>query len=121
MISDYMIGPTIYPHGFYDVRFAKKYGLEEATVFNTLAHEIVMADQMNRSRKYWGGEPGCMEEGGVFWMRITEKALFHRASSLFTEEKTREIIRNLESLGLLLVRPSMTKGYFWIALGEEKE
>ena len=120
MIKDYMIGPSMRPYCCFDIRFAEKYGLEEAIVFNSLAHDIMMMEQMNESRKHWGGEPGCMEEGGIFWVRVTEKLLFH-ASSLFTEPQIRQIIRNLESFGLLYVRPSMTKGYFWIALGEEKE
>ncbi|MEQ2655934.1 hypothetical protein AAAT68_03595 [Lawsonibacter asaccharolyticus] len=120
MIKDYMIGPSMYPYGCFDIRFAKKYGIEEAIIFNILAHEIILMTQRDESRKYWGGEPGCMEEGGHFWVRFTENFLFH-TSTLFTEAKIRQTLRNLESSGLLLVRPSMTKGYFWITLGEERE
>ena len=120
MIKDYMIGPSMYPYGCFDMRFAEKYGLEEAIVFNVLAHEILLTKQTDEERRCWGGVSGCMEEGGIFWVRVTEKFLFHTLS-LFKEANIRQIIKNLESFGLLFVRPSMTKGYFWIALGEEND
>ena len=106
MIRDYIIGPSMYPYGCFDIRFAEKYGIEEAIVFN---------------RRCWGGVSGCMEDGGIFWVRVTEKFLFRGNSKLFSETKAKEIVKNLEDFGLLFVRASLTKGYFWIALGEEKE
>lgn len=121
MIRDYIIGPSMYPYGCFDIRFAEKYGIEEAIVFNTLAREIMLTEQTDESRRCWGGVSDCMEDGGIFWVRVTEKFLFRGNSKLFSETKAKEIVKNLEDFGLLFVRASLTKGYFWIALGEEKE
>lgn len=114
----YELGPVIYPACFFDFRFAEKYGICEAILFNGIAHEIYLVQQFPENAKKHNFL-GTMEEGGHLWVRFTEKRLYHPFPNLFDDETTKKAIEHISGSGVILIRPSMTEGYYWVALGED--
>lgn len=119
MLKDYEIGPVIFPAVFFDTRFAKKYGINEAIIFNNLAHGIYFTAQQAKYRSYWNDMCGGIVEDGKFWLRCPERYLFGSICPLFDENKIRDILKNLEGQGVFLIRPSLTSGYYWVTFGPE--
>lgn len=121
ILKDYEIGPAIFPAVFFDIRFAKKYGINEAIIFNSLAHDIVVTDHQAKHRSYWNDMCGGIVEDGKFWLRCPEDYLFRSICSLFDENQIRDILKRLEKQGIFRIRSSLTSGYYWVTFGPEME
>lgn len=122
MLRDYSYGPTRLPLISFDARFAIKYGITEAIIFNDLYFDLSMRLKiMQRRNRTWNEHNGWIEEGGYWWMRCTEEYLFDEFSILFSKRERKVAIKNLCDAGLLCIRPSMTAGYYWIRIGEESD
>ena len=114
----YILGPVVYPAGFFDFRFAEKYGVCEAILFNGIAHEITLAERLSEKEREYNFL-GTMEDGGHLWVRFTEKILYHPFPKLFDAETTKKAVEHMKDSGVILIRPSMTRGYYWVAPGDE--
>lgn len=122
MLENYAYCPANFPAIFFDVRFAKKYGIAEAIIFNDLYYSFTESLKMMLHRyKTWGECDGWIKEGGYWWERYTADYLFGRYKTLYDEQTHKNAIKNLCDRGLLYLRPSLTEGYYWLRIGEEVE
>lgn len=120
MLRDYEYGPILPPYICCDGRFAKKYGITEAIIFNFLYHDFLTRSQMKRYGG-WHEEDGWIEEGGRLWQYNSQKVIFGWFAGIFSEQQHKDAIKHLCDEGLLFLRPSVTDGYYWISIGEESE
>lgn len=118
MLKDYVYGPIMPPYICCDGRFAEKYGIVEAIIFNYLYHDFVTTSQMKRYGG-WHQEDGWMEADGHMWRCCSETNLFGCFTGIFNEQQHRDAINHLCNERLLHLRPSLTDGYYWISIGEE--
>lgn len=120
MLKDYVYGPIMPPYICCDGRFARRYGITEAIIFNFLYHDFLTRAQMKRYGG-WHEEDGWMEEGGRLWRCNSQEILFGGFNGIFSEQQHKDAIRHLCDEGLLFVRPSVTDGYYWVSIGEEAD
>lgn len=120
MLNDYVYGPMAYPHIHFDSRFAKRYGIVEAIIFDQLYYDFLTELQMKLSSG-WPRDEGWIEEAGRWWRRYTSRYLFGSFSVLFDAQEHKRAVGHLCQEGLLFLKPSVTDGYWWIAIGEESE
>ena len=121
MLKDYTYFPSSVPCVGFDIRFAAKYGYEEAIVFNDLylLTQIIYRQHQYKA-KHWLDAGGCMEEDGVVWFCLAEEYLYGRIAPFFDGYRIRAVLLRLEQEGLLTIRPSATDGCYWVAIGEER-
>lgn len=118
MLKDYVYGPVMPPYICCDGRFARKYGICEAIIFNFLYHDFLTTSQMKRYGG-WHKEDGLIEESGRLWRCHSETNLFGFFADIFDKQQHRDAINHLCDEGLLYLRPSLTEGYYWVCIGEE--
>lgn len=106
---------------FFDGAFARKYGIKEAILFNFLYCHYTDNLKMKLADRWHDHEDGWMNEGGHWWQRCFADLLFKWYKIIFDEQEHKDAIKSLCDAGLLYVRPSMTDGYYWIAIGEEQD
>lgn len=120
MLKDYEYGPILPPYICCDGRFAKKYGIAEAIIFNLLYHDFLTTSQKIRYGG-WHQDDGWREEDGHLWRCHSGNNLFGCFDGIFDEQQHRDAIAHLCNEGLLYLRPSLTEGYYWISIGKESD
>lgn len=119
MLSDYIYGPVMYPYVCFDARFAERYGVTEAIVFNHLYHDFLVEVQMKTSSG-WARDDGWIKEAGRWWRMHTTDSLLNEWHNFIDAQQVKVAIEHLCKEKVLYVRPSMTNGYWWVAIGEEE-
>lgn len=104
-----------YPLCCFDARIAKTLGIPCALGLNNL----VCIDDTNKllCRHYAGRRQveGVINEDGLIWSRHSLK-YFSEQFPFYTEGKILNTLGKLEENGLIKIRPSLTNGFYWVAV-----
>lgn len=104
-----------YPMCCFDARVAEAFGIACALVLNNL---VCIDDDSKLLYRHYAKKrqvEGVMKENGLIWSRHGLKQLSAQFP-FYTSVKILNALKKLEQNGLIKVRPSLTDGFYWVAV-----
>ena len=106
---------SIYPLCCFDARIAEQFGIDCALLLN---HLVCIDDNNKLLLRHYGERrqiEGVMQERGLIWSRHSLQ-YFSRLFPFYRPGKILNVLEKMKKIGLIELRPSLTDGFYWVAV-----